>query len=413
MIAILSNIDTPRLRYALGFLLEGYSFEIFTKNESIPEDFKVLSYGLESEAALIHFPCMDFPWWKEETRDTNLFRKSVERLESFGEFDLFGFAFYLLARCDEYTPEHFDEWGRFQSSGCIQRQWGGVEVAYLDEWRYRLLHALGVSETRIPNRQLTVDIDSPYAFKFKTILNQWGGFCRDIVRFKWDWVSKRVQVILGHQDPYDTYEVLKDICQNESMALKCFVLCAERSDLDKGMQINQTAGWQCLFRSIGDAEWGWHPSVLGHDIDGQYEAEMTRLEQMGCKKIQSARFHYLKHELPISSARLVALGVERDYTMGFADTVGYRAGTSRSFLWYDWHKSQLSTLRLVPFWGMDVTLKNYLHLTPEDAKMKVAAAKQYAKDFHCDWRMVWHNESVNDWSEWKGWGMVLKQFVER
>ena len=413
MIAILSDIDTPRLRYALGFLLEGYSFELFRGSESIPPGFKVLSYGLECKDAMIHFPCMNFPWWRDETRDTNQFRKAVERLESFGGFDLFGYAFYLLARCDEYTPEHFDEWGRFQSSGCIQKQWEGVDAAYLDEWRFQLLQALGISETRIPKRQLTVDIDSPYAFKYKTILSQWGGFCRDVVRFKWDWVSKRLQVILGEPDPYDTYEFLKKICQNEQMTLKYFVLCAERSDLDRGMHIHQTAGWQRLFHSIRDAQWGWHPSVLGHDIDGLYESEMNRLEQLGCKRIQSARFHYLKQELPISSSRLVGLGVEEDYTMGFADTVGYRAGTSRSFLWYDWNKSQLSNLRLVPFWGMDVALKNYLQLKPEEAIAKVAAAKQYARLYHCDWRMVWHNESVSDWSEWKGWGVVLKQFVER
>ena len=113
------------------------------------------------------------------------------------------------------------------------------------------------------------------------------------------------------------------------------------------------------------------------------------------------------------SPRLLSWGIVENYSMGFAETVGYRAGTSRPFHWYDWQSDAVSELKLIPFWGMDVTLKKYLRLTPQDALKKVAQASQYASDIHADWRMIWHNESVNDWSDWKGWGVVLKKFIQR
>ncbi len=413
MIAILTNIDTPRLRYALGFLLEGFSFELFAEDAPIPQGSIIIAYGLESKDAMLHLPCMDFPWWKDERCDLIAYRKVVTILHSFGEFDLLAYSFYLLARCDEYFPENFDQLGRFQSAGCIQMQWSGVSFAYLDEWRRQLIGALGLSEERIPRRQLTVDIDSPFAFQYKSPMKQIAGLFRDVFQFKWDWVSRRIQVALGGDDPYNTYSDIQLNCSKVQFDLIYFVLCSKRGEWDRGMELEQQMGWKTLFSLIKSVPWGWHPSVQGHQDDSLFLEELARLELGKGEKIVTARFHYLKQSMPESPRRLLAMGIEYDYTMGFADTVGYRAGTSRSFPWFDWEKGCITTLVMVPFWGMDVALKKYLQLTPARACEKVLEAKQYAQEHHCDWRMIWHNESVNDWSEWKGWRMVFEQFLKR
>jgi hypothetical protein len=413
MIAILSNIDTPRLRYALEFLLEGFSFDLFNEGSTIPQEAKILTYGLESKHALFCLPSMEFPWWKDGNYDLIGYRKAVTTLHSFGDFDLLAYSFYLLARCDEYFPENFDQLGRFQSSGCIQVQWSGVSVAYLDEWRAQLIGALGLSEVRIPKRQLTVDIDSPFAFQYKSPIKQFAGFFRDVIQYKWDWVSRRIQVALGGDDPYNTYSDIQLYCSKVQFDLIYFVLCAKRGEWDRGMELEQKMGWETLFSLIKNEPWGWHPSVQGHQDDSLFFEELNRLEKAKGEKIRASRFHYLKQSMPQSPRRLLALGIEFDYTMGFADAVGYRAGTSRSFPWFDWENGCATTLVMVPFWGMDVTLKKYLQLTPAIACEKVLEAKQYAAVNQCDWRMIWHNESVNDWSEWKGWRIVFEQFLKR
>lgn len=413
MIVVLSDIDTPRLRYVLDFLLEGNAYCLRQDPTNLPEDSRVIAYGIGLSTAQVKIPRMDFSWWSDGEQDVVSFRKAVEKMEAFGDFDLFGYAFYLLSRCDEHFSENFDEWGRVQSAGCIQTQWGGVERAYLDEWRTHLIALLGLEEKRIVQHELTIDIDSPFAFKYKSFLFQMGGLVNDVMHGRWDWVKKRVQVLLGHPDPYDTYADLKVMSKKDHINLRYFVLCAERSALDRGMSVHQEKGWEHLMSRLAGQEWGWHPSFAGHNHMMKHQAELDRLQQRSSAKIQSVRFHYLKDNLFQMSPRLLSWGITENYSMGFADSIGYRAGTSRPFYWYDWQKDGVSDLKLVPFWGMDVTLKKYLRLTPNEALEKVAQASQYASNIHADWRMVWHNESVNDWSEWKGWGVVLKKFLQR
>ncbi len=413
MIVVLSDIDTPRLRYVLDFLLEGYTYCLRQDQTDFPIESLVIDYGMGMSNAQVKIPRMDFSWWRDGERDIVFFRKKVEQIKSFGHFDLFGYAFYLLSRCDEHFTEYFDEWGRFQSGGCIQKQWGEVERAYLDEWRTHLISLLGLEDKRIAQHELTIDIDSPFAFKYKSFLFHMGGLVNDVLRGRWDWVKSRVQVMLGHSDPYDTYATLNAMSQEHHINLRYFVLCAERSALDRGMSVHQEKGWKHLMSRLAAQEWGWHPSFAGHANKLKHRAELERLQQRSSVKIQSVRFHYLKENLFQMSPRLLSWGIVENYSMGFAETVGYRAGTSRSFHWYDWQSDAVSELKLVPFWGMDVTLKKYLRLTPQEALEKVAQASQYASDIHADWRMIWHNESVNDWSEWKGWGVVLKKFIQR
>lgn len=413
MIVVLSNVDTPRLRYVLDFLLDGYSYCLQQDQTNFLKESQVIDYGVGFSNAQVIIPRMNFSWWHAEERDVISFRKAVEQMASFGDFDLFGYAFYLLSRCDEHFSQYFDERGRFQAVGCVQIQWGGVDRAYLDEWRLQLIGQLGITEKRTVQHELTVDIDSPFAFKYKPLVYQFGGLVNDVLRGKWDWVKSRLQVLFGQQDPYDTYTALNAMSQAAQIDLRYFVLCAERSAMDRGMSLSQDKGWKYLTNRLAGQEWGWHPSFEGHNNMLKHRAELERLQQRSSAKIQSVRFHYLKENLFRMSPLLLNWGIRENYSMGFAETVGYRAGTSRPFHWYDWQNDAVSELKLVPFWGMDVTLKKYLGLSPQEALEKVSQASQYASDVHADWRMIWHNESVNDWSEWKGWGVVLKKFIQR
>jgi hypothetical protein len=140
---------------------------------------------------------------------------------------------------------------------------------------------------------------------------------------------------------------------------------------------------------------------------------LERLKSAKGEKIVSARFHYLKQSMPDSPRKLLVMGIEKDFSMGFPDTVGYRAGTSRPFFWFDWEKGCVTNLVLVPFWGMDVALKNYMQLNPEQAVVQIKEARKYIEGCKGDWRMIWHNESVNDWSEWKGWRKVFEKFLKQ
>ena len=57
---------------------------------------------------------------------------------------------------------------------------------------------------------------------------------------------------------------------------------------------------------------------------------------------------------------------------------------------------------------MDGTLNQYLGLSIENAKEKVASLKRQVKEVGGVFIGVWHNETVNDKGIWKGWREVYE-----
>jgi hypothetical protein len=117
--------------------------------------------------------------------------------------------------------------------------------------------------------------------------------------------------------------------------------------------------------------------------------------------------HYLKMQLPTTYRQLVESEISQDFTMGFAETIGFRAGTSRPFFWFDWMKNQQQSLQIVPFCYMEHTLHSYMKCTPSQAIEKIAEIKSRIKESNGDCCILWHNSSLSEYGEWEGWRTVL------
>ena len=53
------------------------------------------------------------------------------------------------------------------------------------------------------------------------------------------------------------------------------------------------------------------------------------------KEVISSRFHYIRLLMPKSYKDLVSAGISEDYSMGYPDEPGFRAGIARPFFFYD------------------------------------------------------------------------------
>jgi len=153
---------------------------------------------------------------------------------------------------------------------------------------------------------------------------------------------------------------------------------------------------------------GLHPSYKSNQQLGLLCEEKKRLEQILGKEVANTRQHFLKIEHKKTFVSLVGAGFTHDYSLGFADVVGFRAGLSRPFPWFNLRANRISELTLHPFAYMEVTLKDYLRLNPQEAKVLVEElwkeAVQYGGEFIC----LWHNETIGDTGKWKGWREVLE-----
>jgi len=122
----------------------------------------------------------------------------------------------------------------------------------------------------------------------------------------------------------------------------------------------------------------------------------------------SSRQHFLCLKLPYTYQTLIGQEIRDDYTMGFADIVGFRIGTARAVKWFDLANNHVTDLTIHPFAFMDGTLNEYLKLTPEQAKEKIKNLFNEVKEFGGDFTFIWHNETIGDYASWKGWSEVFE-----
>ncbi|NJN34523.1 MAG: hypothetical protein HC817_09980 [Saprospiraceae bacterium] len=92
----------------------------------------------------------------------------------------------------------------------------------------------------------------------------------------------------------------------------------------------------------------------------------------------------MKLNLPETYRTLLENGIEADFSMGYADDIGFRAGIATSFFWFDLGRNEPTALKIFPFAVMDVTLKEYLKLSPDEAietvRSIIAATKKRGRN---------------------------------
>lgn len=80
------------------------------------------------------------------------------------------------------------------------------------------------------------------------------------------------------------------------------------------------------------------------------------------------RFSLSHLVMPASYRHISALGIREDYSMGYDDYPGFRAGLSRPFLFYDLYEEQITRLRIYPFQMTDHALRNSIGQDLQNAK---------------------------------------------
>jgi hypothetical protein len=106
------------------------------------------------------------------------------------------------------------------------------------------------------------------------------------------------------------------------------------------------------------------------------------------------------------------MGIRNDYSMGYASTAGFRAGTTLPFKFYDLSLEKETDLMIHPFTVMDVTLNQYMGLGEKDALLRIVKLIHKIKDVNGIFTSLWHNESLCEQGNWKGWRSVFEGMAE-
>jgi hypothetical protein len=162
-----------------------------------------------------------------------------------------------------------------------------------------------------------------------------------------------------------------------------------------------------LLKSRGSAI-GIHPSYHSSDDEKIMIDEIDHLSEVLDKKVNISRQHYLRMDIKKTPQWLISKGISYDFTMGYAATPGFRAGTSFPFYYYDFNNEKSTDLLFVPFCAMDGAYTIYEKDAPDKAYIALTDLAREIKKVNGYFITVFHERTFSD-HLYRGYGTLYKK----
>jgi hypothetical protein len=322
-------------------------------------------------------------------------------------FDIFSASFYLLSRYEEYLPHVKDEFGRFLASESLAYKEGFLHQPVVDIWAYKFKRALQKQfpDFKFPERTYqikpVIDVPSAYIYKLKGIMRTLGGALKDLFRFRLKNLYTRFGVLLGlKHDPYDTFKYLLNRQKTSQFKFIFFFLIGDYSTYDKGINPNKKE-FVSLIKHVNDySDVGLKISFFALEDEALLKKEKLRMEDILNTNLAASRQSFSKLNLPETYRNLIALEIKEDYTMGYVNHIGFRAGSCTPFLFYDLDYEVQTPLKIVPYHLMDYALLKHKSLL--DKKKILNEVMHQVKQVNGMFVPVFHNYTFGEDNRWYG-----------
>ncbi len=334
-------------------------------------------------------------------------------------FDIFAASFYLITRYEEYLPHIKDNHERFTAKQSLAFKHKFLEKPVVDIWVKYLLNTLKEKFPEYPYKNKkykfisTIDVDNAFAYKHKSFVRTIGGFLKDISKFKIFNIWNRFATVFNiKKDPFFTFDKILSLKKQHNIRTVFFFLVADYTTYDTNVSSSKFK-FRLLIKDMVDyARVGLHPSYFTMNNIRLLKKEKERLENITNMPIKRSRQHYLRFSLPETYQHLIDLEIEEDYSMGYADVVGFRASTCTPFYFYDLDFEIQTPLKIFPFALMDTTLKDYMKLTPKQSLGRIRDLKNEVKQVNGIFVTLFHNESLSGYLQWQGWSRVYESMLK-
>lgn len=307
-----------------------------------PDSLWIVPSGLLSQIGVDQ---LDLRPAKDENKRFTLFTSTSGDLN----YDPLSAVFYLLSRYEEYLPHIQDEYQRFTAAGSILTEYGVLRKPVVEHWCQELAQAIQLRfpDFKTPEKKLSVDIlvyvQEAYRYRRKGILRQFGIFWSSVFSGKFrDAISCARVLVFNAQDPYDIYNDLLSQYRSAvktagsvSKQLSFFFQVGNYSTQDNNI-FYQSKDYRNLLKMLNDyVPVGLLFSFFSYQDVNLMNTEHRRMEDILHVPDLPAMGRLSRLGVPYYPQDLLSTGVRKDYTMGYHDALGYRAGTSKAFGYYD------------------------------------------------------------------------------
>jgi hypothetical protein len=206
---------------------------------------------------------------------------------------------------------------------------------------------------------------------------------------------------LSRLDPLNTFDFLMTSSEARGLHSTFFFLTMD-TQIPDGSRYSVDEPWAPRLMA-GMARRGHHIGLHGSynsfaDADrlrSEWALLETAAQGLPAGALQrTIRQHFLRFRPGVTWTAQADAGLLVDESLGFADDVGYRAGTARSFAAFDLRERRTLSLRVKPLHVMDATLLQYLSVGGEQAFATVSAMGRRTRRYGGAFSFLWHNSSL-------------------
>ena len=332
-------------------------------------------------------------------------------------FDIFAASFYLLSRYEEYLPHVKDEYGRFLATESLAFKNGFLQQPVIDIWAYKFKTVLMTqfNTFTFPKKQYriqpVIDVPMAYYFKQKGFLRTIGGTLNDIFRLRLNSFYTRYLVLTGFKrDPYNTFKWIINKQKQSKFKFVVFFLIGDYSTFDKNISVNKKQ-FVSLIKSVADyCKVGLKASYFALEDKLVLKKEKLKMEAIVNYQLEASRHSFSKLNLPESYRNLIELEVTQDFTMGYINYLGFRAGTCTPFQFYDLDYEIQTPLQINSFHCIDYALLKKASLL--DKKEELLRLIQQVKKVNGTFTPVFHNYTFSDEERWQGFRELFTIILE-
>jgi hypothetical protein len=314
-------------------------------------------------------------------------------------FDLPAATLYTLARLEENVITERDSHGRFPASASIAVKENFLHRPIVDEYGFAFEQALKClmpqwSAERKPLRvKLSHDVDElGIPFSLRSAVGHALRRRRPKATLQ-DFLS----LVTDHEPAYlQAVLQLAQLSTDHDLDSAFYWKASPPGKNDSGYDPRHAKVMSALcWLNERGFESGVHPGYETFRSPQKLRAEVGILRQcIGINEL-GGRQHYLRW-IPETWRQWEACGLAYDSTVGFAERIGFRAGTCVPYRPWLWEENREAHLVEIPLLVMDRTLGYYMKLSPQDSFVRVIECARKCRAVGGVFTMLWHNEALLD-----------------
>ncbi|RJE71715.1 polysaccharide deacetylase family protein [Reichenbachiella sp. MSK19-1] len=342
--------------------------------------------------------------------------------------DIFGSSFFMLTRYEEVIKTDRDHHNRFPAWASLAYQEGFLERPIVDEYVEVLWCCMSYLWPNLDRKahhhkiNVSCDVDWPFTPAFSSFAGMVKRLGKNIF-FNQNSIIADIRNFNQHRlgsytnDPFYTFDFLLDEYEKNSLTGTFYFIAGHSAGKMDGVYSVFDKNIHRLIEKIYSRghEIGLHPSynsynnlrVLSTELENLSQAVKTVDSSINIKK---SRQHFLRQDINETFFLLSEIGIKQDSSLGYADHIGFRSGTSKKYSLFDINKRKELNLIESPLHVMEVTMldKQYMNMNYETALAKAKSVKEYCEKYNGTFSFLWHNNNFYNEDDFKLFSQILE-----